>query len=37
MLFGVTQEKKQIGKRSVSEELLDAVRKVQPSARTNAW
>jgi len=37
MLFGVEREKQRVGKESFSEELLDAVRKVQPSARMNAW
>ncbi len=37
MIFGVMREKDLIGKRPFSEELLDAVRKVQPSARTHSW
>jgi hypothetical protein len=37
MLFGVEREKQYVGKGSFSDELLDAVRKVHPSARMNAW
>ena len=37
MLFGVEREQSQVRKRSSSEELLDAVRDVYPSARMNLW
>jgi len=37
MIFGVMREKARIGKRPFSEQLLNAVRKVQPSARTHSW
>lgn len=37
MVFGVVRERDQIGKRKFCGELLDAVRKVQPSARTHPW
>jgi hypothetical protein len=37
MLFGVEIEQKYVGKTPVSEDLLEAVRKLQPSARANAW
>jgi hypothetical protein len=37
MIFGVQREKNRIGKRPFSEQLLDAVREVQPSAGIDSW
>jgi hypothetical protein len=38
MIFGVSREKNRAGEKPpASEELLNAVRKVQPSARINPW
>ena len=37
IIFGVVREKQRIGKQPLSEELLNAVRNVQPSARMDSW
>jgi hypothetical protein len=36
-VFGVYREKERIGKRPFCDELLNAVKKVQPSARSHKW
>jgi hypothetical protein len=37
MVFGVAREKELIGRRPFSADLLEAVRKIQASARANSW
>lgn len=37
MVFGVYREKEKIGTRPFSGDLLEAIRKEYPSARTNSW